>query len=67
MAKQPKDNSATSRNPLDPTPRSSDTMIKPNETGDQVLGKVQLLCDDERVVVFFRHDDSLYRRVVKIS
>lgn len=46
-------------------PRAGEKPIKDGTTADQILAKVQLACDNETGVFFFRHNQKLYLRLVK--
>jgi hypothetical protein len=51
--------------PLEPKP--SEKPIKEGTSADQILAKVQLACDDNTGVFFFRRDRKLYMRMVELE
>ena len=65
---KPKDSETASDcncGPLEPKP--GEKPIKDGTTADQILAKVQLTCDDNTGVFFFRSDRKLYMRVVEVE
>lgn len=51
--------------PLGPKP--GEKPIKEGTSADQILAKVQLVCDDNTAVFFFRSDQKLYMRIVEME
>ena len=50
--------------PLQPLP--GEKPIPEGTSAEQVLAKVQLVCDDNTGVFFFRHKQKLYLRIVEV-
>jgi hypothetical protein len=48
-------------------PKTNEKPIKEDTTADQILAKVQLACDDNTGVFFFRHNHKLYMRIVELE
>ena len=46
-------------------PLAGEKPIKEDTSAEQVLAKVQLACDDNTGVFFFRYDRKLYLRIVE--
>jgi len=51
--------------PLRPLP--GEKPLKEGTSADTILAKVQLVCDDNTGVFFFRHKQQLYLRIVDIQ
>lgn len=47
------------------TPLPGEKPIKDGTTADQIIAKVQLICDDHTGVLFFRHNQKLYLRIIE--
>ena len=46
------------------TPKNGENPVPNGTSSDQILSQVQLICDNETGVLFFRYDSRLYMRVV---
>ena len=49
------------------TPRKNEKPIPDDTPAAQILGKIQLVCDNDTGVFFFRYDQRLYMRTVDCS
>jgi hypothetical protein len=46
------------------TPKSGEKPVSPDKTSDQIMNDVNLTCDDQTGVFFFRCNGKLYMRTV---
>jgi hypothetical protein len=61
------DLSSTSCNCGPLKPQADEKPIKEGSTPEQIMAEVQLNCDDETGVFFFRYNQQFYMRTVKSS
>jgi len=48
-------------------PRTGEKPIPEGTSSDQILAKVQLVCDDDTGIFFYRYNHKLYMRIVDCS
>jgi hypothetical protein len=49
------------------TPQAGEKPIKDGTTPDSILSQIQLLCDDNTGIFFFRYNNKLYMRTVSVE